>query len=154
MPLFLPLIPVMVTALALSFLSIPFLRYLGFKIKHLDHPAARKIHQTPVPLMGGVAILGASLGLQTKRSGRSWGVTLALAIFLIYYVFLSAAWSLGQSGAYPVSLGMWMPNVIFLTLGLYLLKRTAEEKPIALLELIIRLGSSVKDYVRKRFALA
>ncbi|MBF0525784.1 MAG: LPS export ABC transporter permease LptF [Deltaproteobacteria bacterium] len=101
-----------------------------------------------------MAILGASLGLQTKRSGRSWGVTLALAIFLIYYVFLSAAWSLGQSGAYPVSLGMWMPNVIFLTLGLYLLKRTAEEKPIALLELIIRLGSSVKDYVRKRFALA
>ncbi|MBF0495291.1 MAG: hypothetical protein HQK58_01755 [Deltaproteobacteria bacterium] len=61
MPLFLLLIPVMVTAFALSFLSIPFLRYLGFKTRHLDHPTARKIHQTPVPLMGGVAILGASL---------------------------------------------------------------------------------------------
>ncbi|MBF0523961.1 MAG: undecaprenyl/decaprenyl-phosphate alpha-N-acetylglucosaminyl 1-phosphate transferase [Deltaproteobacteria bacterium] len=92
MPLFLPLIPVMVTALALSFLSIPFLRYLGFKIKHLDHPAARKIHQTPVPLMGGVAILGASL--------------ISLIIFIEPFYFKEGAGIL-MGAVIMAALGFW-----------------------------------------------
>lgn len=46
-------------ALLVSLISTPLLRRLALWVGVVDAPAARKIHSSPVPLLGGVAIYGA-----------------------------------------------------------------------------------------------
>ncbi len=50
------LVLIFFAALACVFAATPLLRRLAFRIGFLDRPAARKIHSSPVPLLGGVAI--------------------------------------------------------------------------------------------------
>ncbi len=43
---------------------------------------------------------------------------------------MSAGWVFGEAGKYPPVIGMWVPNVVMGGIGLYLLVRTANERPI------------------------
>ena len=47
------------------------------------------------------------------------GVLMALLLFLAYYSFLMLGISLGESGDLSPRIGLWVPNAIFLGLGLY-----------------------------------
>ncbi|MCB0116890.1 MAG: undecaprenyl/decaprenyl-phosphate alpha-N-acetylglucosaminyl 1-phosphate transferase, partial [Caldilineaceae bacterium] len=47
------------SALILAVGGTPMARQLALRLGILDQPAARKIHASPVPLMGGIAIYGA-----------------------------------------------------------------------------------------------
>ncbi len=47
------------------------------------------------------------------------GVLMALLLFLVYYSLLMAGISLGESGELPPRIGLWIPNVLFLGLGIY-----------------------------------
>jgi UDP-GlcNAc:undecaprenyl-phosphate GlcNAc-1-phosphate transferase len=48
-------------ALVLALAGTPFLRRLAVRFDVVDHPAARKVHLTPTPYLGGVAIIVAAL---------------------------------------------------------------------------------------------
>lgn len=48
-------------ALSVTALSIPWVRRLAIRIGFVDTPAQRKLHSTPMPLMGGVAIFGGAV---------------------------------------------------------------------------------------------
>lgn len=85
-----------------------------------------------------MALIGLPLGIQS-RSGRSWGVAVALVIFFSYYIMLSAAWSFGAQGVYPPRIGMWVPNVVFGLLGLVLFNRELKETPLPLLDKLPRI---------------
>jgi UDP-GlcNAc:undecaprenyl-phosphate GlcNAc-1-phosphate transferase len=50
------------TALALSAVGTPVARRAALRLGIVDRPAARKLHRTPVPLLGGAAMLAAVLG--------------------------------------------------------------------------------------------
>jgi lipopolysaccharide export system permease protein len=80
-----------------------------------------------------LSLIALPLGTHT-RSGRSWGVSVALGVFLLYYLMLSAAWSFGESGMYPPIVGMWMPNVVFGLLGIMMFRRELNEAPIPILD--------------------
>lgn len=80
-----------------------------------------------------MALIGLPLGIHS-RSGRSWGVAVALVVFLSYYLLLSAAWSFGESGFYPPAVGMWVPNIVFGLLGLLMFRQELKEAPIPLLD--------------------
>ncbi len=80
-----------------------------------------------------MALIGLPLGTHS-RSGRSWGVAVALAAFLVYYLMLSTAWSLGETGVYPPIVGMWMPNLIFGLIGVVMFRREMQERPLPLLD--------------------
>ncbi|RJX35893.1 MAG: LPS export ABC transporter permease LptF [Desulfarculus sp.] len=80
-----------------------------------------------------MALIGLPLGIHSK-SGRSWGVAVALGVFMSYYLLLSAAWSFGTSGYYPPMLGMWVPNVVFAGLGMTMFRRELKEAPTPLLD--------------------
>ncbi|MBE2224290.1 MAG: undecaprenyl/decaprenyl-phosphate alpha-N-acetylglucosaminyl 1-phosphate transferase [Anaerolineae bacterium] len=71
-------------ALGITAVSIPGIRRLAISLGFVDAPAQRKMHSTPIPLMGGVAIyLGAilALALFSNRIAQSiTGVLLALSI--------------------------------------------------------------------------
>ncbi|MCB2227517.1 MAG: LPS export ABC transporter permease LptF [Desulfarculaceae bacterium] len=85
-----------------------------------------------------MALIGLPLGIHS-RSGRSWGVAVALVVFLSYYLLLSTAWSLGESGFYPPVVGMWVPNIVFGLLGAFMFRQELKEKPNPLLNLLERL---------------
>ena len=59
---------------------------------------------------------------------RQNGLLLALLLFLAYYSFISLGISLGESGEAPPLLGLWLPNVLFLALGLAGIRLAARER--------------------------
>ncbi len=67
------------------------------------------------------SILGLPLGVVTKRSGKSFGFLISLAIFLIYFILFSQGLAFAESGHIPAFLGPWLADVVFLLLGLFLL---------------------------------
>ncbi|MGD8560907.1 MAG: LPS export ABC transporter permease LptF [Desulfarculaceae bacterium] len=80
-----------------------------------------------------MALIGLPLGTHW-RSGRSWGVITALAVFLVYYLLLSMAWSLGDTGFYPPKLGIWLPNLVFTVVGVLLFRSELKETPLPVLD--------------------
>jgi lipopolysaccharide export system permease protein len=79
-----------------------------------------------------LGLLGIPLGIQSRSSKRSFGVVLGLIFFLFYYLMLSAGWVFGENGKYPPLIGMWIPNLVMGGIGIYLLLRTAHERPVNL----------------------
>ena len=77
-----------------------------------------------------LGILAVSLGIQSRSSKTSYGLVLGLVFFLIYYLLLSVGLVFGETGAYPPAIGMWVPNYVMGGLGLYLLAKTANERPV------------------------
>ena len=59
---------------------------------------------------------------------RQTGLMLALAMFFVYYSLMSLGFSTGESGAIPPSIGLWVPHILFLCLGIYGLWLTAHER--------------------------
>lgn len=86
-----------------------------------------------------LGLVAVSLGIQSRYAKRSFGMILGLFLFLIYYVLISAGWICGESGGCPAAVAMWAPNVLIGTLGLYLLRATAKERPIKWLSLLPRI---------------
>ncbi len=77
-----------------------------------------------------LGILAVPLGIQSKSVKRSAGLSLGLICFLLYYFMLAAVRVFGETGAYPPVIGMWVPNIVMGGLGLFLLVRIANERPI------------------------
>jgi lipopolysaccharide export system permease protein len=75
------------------------------------------------------ALVGVPLGLQPVRAVRSRGLALSLGIILLYYLMLSGGETLGRQGRAPITLALWMPNLVLGAVGLYLFLRAARERP-------------------------
>jgi lipopolysaccharide export system permease protein len=73
------------------------------------------------------AIIGVPLGLQPVRAVRSRGLAVSLVIILAYYLMLSAAETLATQGRVPITLALWIPNVVLTTVGVVLFFRQAQE---------------------------
>lgn len=76
------------------------------------------------------AILAVPLGIQNRRSGKSAGFTISIAIILTYYVLMSFVRILAEKGTLPPVIALWIPNLVFLLLGFYLLHMASMEKNI------------------------
>ncbi|MFN2441053.1 MAG: LPS export ABC transporter permease LptF [Thermoanaerobaculia bacterium] len=72
-------------------------------------------------------VIGLPLGVTNRRGGKSSGFSLSIAIILVYYVLLNNGADLARSGKLPVALGMWLPNLVLLGAGLWLLGKTGVE---------------------------
>ncbi|MDM8540246.1 LPS export ABC transporter permease LptF [Desulfococcaceae bacterium HSG9] len=97
-----------------------------------------------------LGVLAVPLGIQSKSSKKSFGIGLGMVCFLVYYMLLSTGWVFGEAGAYPPLLGMWVPNIVMGSLGLFLLVRTANEKSIDF-DFVTRLLLFLKRRLAKRF---
>jgi len=74
-------------------------------------------------------LLGVPLGIQPRRSGRSYGFVLSLLILLSYYISLTASEILALRKMIPPVLSGWTPNLLFGGLGIFLLIKTSRESP-------------------------
>jgi len=74
-------------------------------------------------------LLGVPLGIQPRRSGRSYGFILTIFIILLYYISLTTSEILAMKKTLPPFLAGWTPNFLFSGLGTYLLVKAANESP-------------------------
>lgn len=78
------------------------------------------------------AVLAVPLGLQNRRSARSFGFAISIGVLLVYYILLSLLGTLAEKGSFPPLLALWIPNAVFLFLGWILLRLTSQERRIPL----------------------
>jgi len=97
-----------------------------------------------------LGLLAVPLGLQPMAGRRSVGLVLGLSFFILYYLMLIVGWSFGESGVYPPAIGMWAPNVIAGVVGLIMLVRTANERPIRIDSILIAVQTLWQQWVRTR----
>jgi lipopolysaccharide export system permease protein len=74
------------------------------------------------------AVVAVPLGMQNRRSGKSAGFSTSIGILLAYYVVQSLLRTLAEKGSLPPVLALWLPNMIFLVLGWYLLRMSSLER--------------------------
>ncbi len=72
-------------------------------------------------------LLGAPLGIRTRRGGVGIGAGIGILFFLIYYLFLIGGEQLGDRGLVSPFWAMWAPNVLFGAVGLFLTAATCRE---------------------------
>jgi lipopolysaccharide export system permease protein len=77
-----------------------------------------------------LGLIALPLGLQSRVAGRPWAIILGGVVFFIYYLFLSLAFSLGERGALPPIIGLWLPNIIVGLIGIYLFRLAYLEKEL------------------------
>jgi len=75
-----------------------------------------------------LGFLAAPLSVQSRTGSRLSGVVIGLLLFLLYYVFVSAAKASGDGGFYPPAFGLWLPNFIFSILAIVLWIKTDQNR--------------------------
>ncbi|MEM9567674.1 MAG: LptF/LptG family permease [Cyanobacteria bacterium P01_E01_bin.34] len=70
-------------------------------------------------------LLGAPLGMRLQRTSGALGFSMSILLIFLYYVLLSVAQGLGQSGLNP-TVAAWMPNVMAWGAAAALLWRAAK----------------------------
>jgi lipopolysaccharide export system permease protein len=74
-------------------------------------------------------LIGVPLGIQPRRSGRSFGFVFSILLLLAYYISLTGSEILALRRTIPPYLAGWAPNALFGGFGIYLLIKTAKESP-------------------------
>lgn len=96
-----------------------------------------------------LGLIAFPLGLQSRVAGRFWAVILGGTVFFIYYLFLSLAFSLGERGALPPIIGLWLPNILVGLIGLYLFRMAYLEKEFTWLNRLKQAAAWLKERVSK-----
>lgn len=86
-----------------------------------------ELHQRlAIPLASLIfTLIGAPLGLQPHRSSSSIGLGLSIVIIFVYYSIMTLSTAIGQSGTIPPVLGAWLPNLLMIAFGAWLIRRAA-----------------------------
>jgi lipopolysaccharide export system permease protein len=75
------------------------------------------------------ALLGLPLGLHSRPGKRNIGLPLGLFFFVIYYIVDESGKFMADEQILPVVYSMWLPNMVFCIITIYLIIRTANDKP-------------------------
>ncbi len=76
-------------------------------------------------------LLAIPLGMQNRRSGKTSGYAVSIAVLLSYYIMLSFLRTLAEKGSVMPIIALWLPNLIFLVLALFLLRLAVQERTIS-----------------------
>lgn len=105
------------------------LRYLRMQSK--ESGLYRKIlvdlhYKIAFPFVCIIAVLiGIPFAIKTQRGGFIKGIGVCIIIFLAYYVISVLSLTLGKKGYMTPLIAVWLPNVIFLVFGGFLIKNAA-----------------------------
>jgi LPS export ABC transporter permease LptF/LPS export ABC transporter permease LptG len=78
-----------------------------------------------------LAMVGIPLGLSSKKSGKSGGFVLTIALVFVYYAVSLIGVSLAKQGRVSPGFGAWLANLVFFAAALFLLWQ-AERRPLSL----------------------
>jgi len=122
------------------------------KILHQDYtPQLLEIYRKfSIPFACVVfGLMGIPLGVQPRRSGKSYGFILGIPVVLAYYMLRIFAETVTYNGFIPLLIASWTPNLILMALAIYLLVKTANESPIAILNWLARIMESITLKIKK-----
>jgi lipopolysaccharide export system permease protein len=85
------------------------------------------------------------LGVQPVRAARSRGFAVSLAMIFAYYVLLSAGQALAEQELVPAVFALWLPNVVFAAVGVYLFRQAARERSLVPLERLTSALAALRD---------
>ena len=74
-----------------------------------------------------LGLLGVPLGIRTQRSAKSWSISIAFALVVLYYMLQLGGEALVQTGQVTPFIGTWVPNLVFGLAGVILFSMTAKE---------------------------
>jgi len=69
------------------------------------------------------AMLALPLGIGSKSGGKGRGFVISIVVILGYYVLQNHGELLAREGEIPIWLGIWLPNIMLMALGLLLMTR-------------------------------
>ncbi|NTV04424.1 LptF/LptG family permease, partial [bacterium] len=72
-------------------------------------------------------VIGLPMAVTASRSGRGVSLTLALAFYLVYYLFLVGGEQLADRGRLDPAVAMWAADAVLAAIGIPLLVRAAHE---------------------------
>jgi hypothetical protein len=58
----------------------------------------------------------------------------SIVLIFFYYILLSAGQALAEQQIVPAPVGLWLPNAVFIVLGVHLFRQAARERGIVPLE--------------------
>lgn len=94
--------------------------------------------------------LGIPLSMLSQRAVRYTGFSLSIVVIMMYYVLMQVGAGLVHAERIPAWLGAWTPNMVLGVLGLYLLWKKAEEKPLKILEGYAQAVQDLQEAARRR----
>jgi lipopolysaccharide export system permease protein len=86
-------------------------------------------------------LVGAPVGMMTRTHTIGRGFAVSAFIFLVYYISLYGGEELADRMIISPFWAMWISNIIFMVVGIYLVVYTAKEQHIIHLEKLTRLFS-------------
>ncbi|MBU0515648.1 MAG: LptF/LptG family permease, partial [Proteobacteria bacterium] len=101
-----------------------------------------------------MGLLGVPLGIQGRGSSRFTGVVIAFVIFVVYYLFMNSAFTLGKDGTLPPVLGVWLGNIMFGLLATYMVWEASRDRPILFIRIFYAAGFWVQLGLQKLGLLA
>ncbi|MBU0515866.1 MAG: LptF/LptG family permease [Proteobacteria bacterium] len=96
-----------------------------------------------------MGLLGVPLGIQGRGSSRFAGVIISFIIFVVYYLFMNSAFTLGKDGTLPPVLGVWLGNIVFGLLATYMVWEASRDRPILFIRIFYAAGFRVQRTLRK-----
>jgi lipopolysaccharide export system permease protein len=79
-----------------------------------------------------MALLGLPLGIQTPRTQKTWGIGLSVVLGLLGFIFYFALLTIGvtaaEKGSLAPQLGVWLPNLGTVAVGLTLIYLVGSER--------------------------
>jgi len=75
-------------------------------------------------------LIGAPLGIMTRRGGMGMAIAVAIALFTVYWAFLIGGEDMADRGIISPFVAMWSANILIGCIGLYLNYIVVTEKPL------------------------
>jgi LPS export ABC transporter permease LptG/LPS export ABC transporter permease LptF len=95
------------------------LRASGFNVVPLQVALQRKLAFPLVTVI--MTLLAVPFGSSTGRRGALYGIGIAIALAMVYWLLMSAFAAVGSAGLLPPMLAAWAPNLLFAAGAVYLL---------------------------------
>jgi lipopolysaccharide export system permease protein len=95
-------------------------------------------------------LLGAPIALRFPRGGVGLTIGVSLFVFALYYICLIAGESIAKRGMMPAVVSMWMANVIFGLIALWMLAKIGQEGTTARGGDMKEMLGTIKGSIRSR----
>lgn len=76
------------------------------------------------------ALLGVPMAVTSSRAGKGVSVTLAIAVYLVYYLFLVGGEKFADRGRLDPFLAMWAANIVLVAVGIPIFVRAVKESTL------------------------
>lgn len=90
-------------------------------------------------------IIGVALGSIIRKGGLGMPFVAAIIFFVIYYVLNTVGEKIAKEHVLPIFLGMWLPSLILILIGIFLMTKANNDSPLMNKEWYFRFFDKLKN---------